>query len=84
MAFFKRKHKKFAKCDYKTLQKGYHASEIGLQRAVASGDEKAMRKAMEAHQCFEYALLYRNTPEFRKKRKIVYTTKGRTIKQNNK
>lgn len=69
MAFFKRKHKKFAKCNYKTLQDGYRASEIGLQRAVASGDEKAMRKAMETHQTFEYALLFRNTPEFRRKHK---------------
>lgn len=69
MAFFNRKHKKFARCNYKILKKGYHASEISLQRAVASGDEKAMRKAMETHQAFEYALLYRNTPEFRSKHK---------------
>lgn len=67
MAFFKRKEKKLAKCSYSTLQEGYKATEIGLKRACASGDEKAMHKAMKNHQAFEYALLYRSTPESKKK-----------------
>ena len=67
MSFFKRKHKKYSKCSYGTLQQGYHASEIGLRKAVASGDEKAMRKAMKVHQVFEYALLYKGSPEYKKK-----------------
>lgn len=67
MSFFKRKHKSFAKCSIKSLQQGYHASELGLRKAVASGDEKAMHKAMKTHQIFEYALLYKNSPEYKKK-----------------
>ena len=54
-------------CDYKSLIKGYEASEIGLHRACKSGDKKAMKKAMFNHQAFEYALLYRETPEFKNK-----------------
>lgn len=68
MAFFKRKHKKLAKYNYKSLQDCYHSTEIGLRKAVASGDEKAMRKAMGQHQMVEYALLYRNSPEFRNRK----------------
>ena len=71
MSFFKHKHKKFAKCDYKTLQQGYHSSEIGLHKAVASGDEKAMRKSMKTHQVFEYALLYKGSPEYKKKTRKI-------------
>ena len=68
MAFFKRKHKKYAKCTYKSLVDGYHATENGLKNAVASGDEKAMKKAMANHQIFEYALLYRHSKEYKDKR----------------
>lgn len=63
MVFFKRKHKKLAKCSYKTLQEGYHATEVGLKRACSSGDKKAINKAMKNHKTFEYAILYRSTPE---------------------
>lgn len=69
MAFFKRKHKKYAKCTYKTLVDAYHATENGLKNAVASGDEKVMKKAMYNHQIFEYALLYRNSKEFKEKQR---------------
>ena len=45
MSFFKRKDKKLAKeCTYNTLQEGYRQTEIGLKKACASGDEKAIRK----------------------------------------
>lgn len=71
MGFFSRKHKNYAKCNYKTLQDGYYASEIGLKKAVASGNEKAMHKAMKQHQLFEYALLYKNTPEYKAKQKVI-------------
>ena len=67
MAFFKNRDKKMAVCSYATLQEGYKASEMGLKKAVSSGDEKAMRKAMKEHQKFEYALLYKNTPEYKSK-----------------
>lgn len=68
MAFFKREHKKMAECSFSTLQKGYQASEIGLQRAVKSGNEKAMKKAMKQHQTFEYGLLYKQSPEYRERK----------------
>lgn len=67
MSFFKRKHKTFAKLSTKFLQQGYLASELSLRTAAASGDEKAMHKAMKRHQIFEYALLYKNSPEYKKK-----------------
>ena len=71
MSFFKKKHKKFAKCSFKSLQQGYHSSEIGLRKAVASGDEKAMRKAMKTHQVFEYALLYKGSLNTKKKTRKI-------------
>ena len=67
MSFFKRKHKKYANMNYKDLQELYHHTETGLKNAVASGDEKAMKKAMACHQTVEYSLLYRNSPEFKNK-----------------
>ena len=66
MSFFKREHKRLARSSYKDLQECYHDTELGLQQASRAGDEKALRKAMENHRAVEYALLYRNTPEFRK------------------
>ena len=69
MAFFKKEHKKMAECSTKTLQECYRHTEIGLQNATASGDEKAIRTAMKRHQLVEYALLYKNTPEYKNKRR---------------
>ncbi len=70
MAFFKARHKKMAKrCSLRELQSGYERSEFNLERASYSGDTKALKKAMRDHGDFEYALLYRNTPKFKKKRK---------------
>ena len=76
MSFFKRKDKKLAKeCPYNTLQEGYRRTEIGLKKACASGDEKAIRKAMDNHRRFEYALLYKSTPEYKAKVRKKYSTK---------
>lgn len=58
-----------ANCDRKTLQECYHHTEVGLRNATASGNEKAIRNAMKKHQLVEYALLYQNTPEFKKKQR---------------
>ncbi len=67
---FTNKHKKFANdCTYKSLVESYKASEEGLHKACRSGDKKAMKRAMDCHQTFEYALLYRETPEFKNRRK---------------
>lgn len=71
---FTRLSKKIARdCGYKSLVRGYEASEKGLHRACQSGDKKAMNKAMANHQAFEYALLYRETPEFKNKRRKKWT-----------
>lgn len=79
MSFFKFRDKRLAKkCSYKTLQEGYKHTEIGLKNACASGDEKAMRKAMKNHQCFEYALLYRSTPECKAQMRKKYIRKKKT------
>ena len=70
MAFFTMKHKKMAKkCSLRELQAGYERSEFNLERASYNGDIKELKKAMKDHGNFEYALLYRNTPKFKKKRK---------------
>ena len=67
--YFTKKDKKMAKRPYDFLAEGYDASEIELKRACKSGDKKAMRQAMKNHHDFEYALLYRLTPESKKERK---------------
>lgn len=69
MAFFKREHKKLAKYNTAVLKDCYRQTEIGLRNATSSGDEKAIRTAMKKHQLVEYALLYKNTPEYKSKRR---------------
>ena len=65
---FSRKEKKVANGTYKSLVDEYAKTEIDLKRACRIGDKKAMDAAMANHKTIEYALLYRETPEFRKKR----------------
>lgn len=69
MAFFKREHKKLAKYNTAVLKDCYRQTEIGLKNATATGNEKAIKTAMKRHQLVEYALLYKNTPEYRNKRR---------------
>lgn len=72
MAFFKREHKKLAKYSTAVLKDCYRQTEIGLRNATASGNEKAIKTAMKRHQLVEYALLYKETPEYlRKKRRLL-------------
>ena len=66
---FTKLHKDLAKANYKDLVRCYNATEIGLKRACRTGDKKVMDKAMANHQAFEYAMLYRQTPEFKNKRR---------------
>lgn len=66
MGFFNRTHKKLAKCNSKELQHLYSITELGLKNAAATGNEKTIREAMQKHQVVEYALLYKNTPEYKK------------------
>lgn len=70
MGFFTAKHKSMARNNsLEDLQKGYKCSESALRMASYKGDKKALKEAMKVHGDFEYAMLYRNTPEFNKKRK---------------
>lgn len=70
MGFFTIKQKKMAKkCSIHELQRGYANSDFALERASYNGDKKALKEAMKEHKKYEYALLYRNTPEFKNKHK---------------
>ncbi len=68
MAFFKKKHKKLALSSSKEqLEKAYHKSEAKLKIASKTGNEKLLSSVMQEHGCYEYALLYKNTPEYKSK-----------------
>ena len=54
-------------CSSEKLEKSYHESERCLKYASSFGDEKLLKQEMKKHADYEYALLYQNTPEFRKK-----------------
>ena len=69
MAFFNKEHKKLAKYNTTVLKDCYRQTEIALRNATVSGNEKAIRTAMKKHQLVEYALLYKNTPEYKNKRR---------------
>lgn len=70
MAFFKKIHKKLALSFSKEqLEKAYHKSETKLKIASKTGNEKLLSSAMHEHGCYEYALLYKNTPEYKSKRR---------------
>ena len=69
MGFFSRKQKKIALSTPKErLEKAYHISEQNLKKVAMTGNEKQLRTAMKQHGNFEYAMLYKNTPEYKKKR----------------
>lgn len=71
MAFFKREHKKLAlNSSASFLHSRYKATEENLIKASNTGNEKNIRRAMKEHGKYEYAMLYKNTPEYRKKRGI--------------
>lgn len=68
MGFFTGKQKKMAKkCSFYDLQRGNQNADLALERASYSGNQKELKNAMKEHRKYEYALLYRNTPEFKKK-----------------
>ena len=70
MGFFTARHKRLArKYTASELKDGYRYSESELREAAESGDVKALKRAMKVHGNFEYALLYKNTPEYNKRRK---------------
>lgn len=68
MGFFTSKQKRLAtRCSTNELMKGYKDSESALRYASYSGNQKELKKAMKVYGDFEYALLYKNTPEYNKK-----------------
>ncbi len=70
MNFFTRNQKHLAsKCSLNELNRGYQNADLALERASYSGNQKELKQAMKEHRKYEYVLLYRNTPEFKKKHK---------------
>ena len=68
MGFFNRRQKRLArKYTAGELQDGYRYSESELREAAQSGDVKALKRAMKVHGNFEYAMLYKNTPDYKKR-----------------
>ena len=64
MGFFTARHKRLArKYTASELKDGYRYSESELREAAESGDVKALKRAMKVHGNFEYAMLYKNTPD---------------------
>jgi len=70
VGFFTAKQKRLARnCSARELENGYHDSESALRMASYRGDQKALKQAMKVHGNYEYALLYKNTPEYNKRRR---------------
>ena len=70
MSFFTPKQKQMAnKCSFYELNRGYQDADLALERASYSGNQKELKRAMKEHQKYEYALLYRNTPEYKNKQR---------------
>ena len=70
MGFFTARHKRLArKYTASELKDGYRYSESELKEAAESGDVKALKRAMKVHGNFEYAMLYKNTPDYKKRQK---------------
>jgi hypothetical protein len=68
VGFFSSRQKKLArKYTMSELQSGYRDSESALRMAAYDGDTKALKRAMKVHGNLEYALLYKNTPEYNKR-----------------
>ena len=68
MGFFTARHKRLArKYTASELKDGYRYSESELREAAESGDVKALKRAMKVHGNFEYAMLYKNTPDDKKR-----------------
>ena len=68
MGFFSRRQKRLAR-NYTAseLKDSYHYSENELKEAAASGDKKALKRAMKVHGNVEYAMLYKNTPDYKRR-----------------
>ena len=70
MGFFTAKQKRLARnCTVKELENGYNDSESALRIAAHKGDVKMLKEAMKVHGTYEYALLYKHTPQYYKRNK---------------
>lgn len=80
MGFFNRQQKRLAlSCPEEELQKAYHISEQNLKNASKSGNEKWLKTAMKQHGNFEYAMLYKQTPEYKSKVKRINYGRKRKV-----
>lgn len=67
---FTREQKMLAKkYSYSDLANMYIGSEKYLQHCAYKGDKKGLKDTMKLHKNYEYALLYKNTPEYKNKRR---------------
>ena len=70
MFFFKSEEKRLAeKVPAAELKRRYEASEERLARAARSGSLPRIKKEMQTHHKYEYALLYRDYAKNRQRRK---------------
>ena len=68
MSFFSFKEKRLAlKTSTSNLQQAYSLSEARLRDAAKTGDSRQLKEAMAEHGLYEYALLYKSTPEYKRK-----------------
>lgn len=66
--FFNRKQKRLAlKTSTSNLQQAYSLSEARLRDVAKTGNAKQLKQAMSEHGLYEYALLYKATPEYKQK-----------------
>ena len=56
------------RCSTADLNKCYRDSENNLRVLSRLGTEKDLREAMKEHRDCEYALLYKNTDEYRRRK----------------
>lgn len=66
--FFNLKQKRLAlKTSTSNLQQAYSLSEARLRDAAKTGDARKLKEAMTEHGLYEYALLYKATPQYKQK-----------------
>ena len=67
MGFFAKSHKELARKNPSGyLQRKYEHSERQLKYYASIGDKKKLKQIMKEHAKWEYAMLYQQTPEYRR------------------
>ncbi len=68
--FFTSKHVSLASTKSRSeLKREYKKSEKELKRVAKTGNETTLSRVMKRHGNIEYAMLYQNTPNFKRKGK---------------